>query len=115
MEDPKSDGPGIMRFLRLTVFTVLLLSCLVLLLSCKGEKVCVHEFGDWIALDAATCTKDGTLARACLLCGHTEYETAPMLGHRETVLSAVAPTCTDTGLTEGKKCSACGTILVEQT
>ena len=29
--------------------------------------------------------------------------------------AAVAPTCTATGLSEGKKCSVCGTVTVEQT
>ena len=34
--------------------------------------------------------------------------------HTEAILSAVASTCTETGLTEGKYCSTCGKVLVEQ-
>ncbi len=34
--------------------------------------------------------------------------------HSENTLAAKAPTCTETGLTEGTECSACGKILVEQ-
>jgi hypothetical protein len=36
------------------------------------------------------------------------------MGHTEEVIPAVAATCTETGLTEGKKCSVCGEITVQQ-
>lgn len=36
------------------------------------------------------------------------------LGHTEETLEAVAPTCEDTGLTEGKKCTVCGVDTVVQ-
>ncbi len=42
-------------------------------------------------------------------------EIIPATGHTEEVLPAVEPTCTETGLTEGKKCTVCGEVLVEQT
>ena len=35
-------------------------------------------------------------------------------GHTEVVDAAKAPTCTETGLTEGKHCSVCDTVLVAQ-
>ena len=39
---------------------------------------------------------------------------APARGHTEVIDAAVAPTCTETGKTEGKHCSVCNTVLKAQ-
>ncbi len=62
---------------------------------------------DHADVNEATCTAPAT----CKDCG---ANTAPAKGHTEETLAAVAPTCKDTGLTEGKKCSVCGETLVAQ-
>ncbi len=58
-------------------------------------------------VNAATCTTPAT----CKDCG---ANVAPANGHTEETIPAVAPTCKDTGLTEGKKCSVCDETLVAQ-
>ena len=55
----------------------------------------------------ATCTT----AQTCTVC---HIELAPALGHTEVTDSAVAATCTKSGKTEGKHCSACGIVFVKQ-
>lgn len=67
----------------------------------KKILVCEHEW------EAADCDSP----RTCKLCGATDGEA---LGHTEEILSGYAATCTETGLTEGKKCSVCEEILVKQ-
>ena len=65
----------------------------------QGE--CEHAFAE------ATCEAPKT----CTICGATEGEA---LGHTEEILMGKDATCTEAGLTDGKKCSVCGETLVAQ-
>ena len=64
-----------------------------------------------------TCTEQGYSVKICddLNCNDVlKYDFVDALGHEEAVYAAFAPTCTATGLTEGKHCSVCNKVLVAQ-
>lgn len=76
---------------------------------------------------AATCVHKGCWAhQKCLECGQlfnklgepwsgtTEIEKDPTNHEKLENVEAKAPTCTETGLTAGSKCSACGVVLKKQ-
>ena len=119
--------------------SLLILVSLILLLtfaSCtlldkllgKAPAECEHEWTEATCTAPKTCTKcnatEGeaaahnwaaatcTAPKTCKTCNKTE---GTPNGHTEVTLEAVAPTCTSTGLTEGKKCSVCNTVTKEQT
>ena len=71
-----------------------------------------HQYSETVT-KAAACDEVGVKTFACS-CGDSYTEEIEKLPHTDEVLSAVAPTCTETGLAEGKKCSVCGTVLVLQ-
>ena len=72
-----------------------------------------HSFGDWSVVIEPTCTENGEQMRECP-CGTVESSPIPASEHEVKVLPAVAPTCTETGLTEGSVCSKCDEVFVEQ-
>ena len=69
---------------------------------------------------AATCTEPGSYEEVvyCSECGaeiSRETKTVEALGHTEVAIGeAKAATCTEAGMTAGKKCSVCGETLEEQ-
>ena len=82
--------------------------------------------GSWVFdTHTHTWTADSVVAPKCATDGYTIYKCAcgascrldlvEAPGHKkDIVVDAVAPTCTDTGLTEGVKCSVCGEMTKPQ-
>ena len=107
----------------LLVMIVFLIS-IVLFVACsnsgpfnnRGEIKDVHEhdFGEWFVLEEPTCLDKGVRMHICSTCGAIVGEETEALGHLIVVDQAVAPTCTETGLTEGAHCSRCGEVLIAQ-
>ena len=60
-----------------------------------------------------TCTEAGEKTYSCS-CGDTYTEDIPARGHQEEKVAGKEDSCTETGLTEGTKCSVCGTVLKKQ-
>ena len=92
-----------MRRLSLTAIAILAL----LLCGCQHT----HEYTEQIF--EPTCVQDGYTEYTCA-CGHKYQDGAVPAAHKQEVLPAQAATCTENGLTEGMKCSACGEILAAQ-
>lgn len=78
-----------------------------------------HSYGEWEITKEPTYTEAGEKRRDCLNCELFEVSTVAKLSHTHTdgclvTLDAVAPTCTEPGLTIGKMCSEYGEVFVAQ-
>ncbi|MDE6273444.1 MAG: leucine-rich repeat domain-containing protein [Clostridiales bacterium] len=79
-----------------------------------GLSACehVHSYGKWEVVKEANCTENGLRISSCS-CGKV-LNGVIYAGHIEVVDPAVEGSCTVEGLTEGKHCSRCGEVLIEQ-
>ena len=73
-----------------------------------------HEFGDYVISEEETCTSEGSKYRVCEKCDYKEVASIPKSKHNYIILNSVEATCTDEGLSEGKKCSVCEKTIVNQ-
>ena len=63
-----------------------------------------------------TCTNEGYTKYTCTDCADTyTSDKVAALGHTVVDIDAIAPTCTEAGLSGGEKCSVCDTVITEQT
>ena len=74
-----------------------------------------HSWNAGTVTKEPTCTEAGVKTYICTKCDATKTEDLSAKGHTPETIPAKAATCTETGLTEGSKCSTCGTVLTAQT
>ena len=77
----------------------------------------VKNIDDKYLVKPRDCESADTYCYSCA-CGEAGGETFTVgetLGHTEVTDAAKAPTCTESGLTEGSHCSVCNTVLTAQT
>ena len=108
--------------------TLLLLSALaltlVLIVSCNSSKTpeettadlnqnCEHTTTEWIVDKNATCSAEGSRHKECVSCKQNlETATIATTAHTEELVAGKAASCTEEGLTTGKKCSVCQAVVL---
>ena len=110
-----------------TLFLCIVFACLFALASCKNdddddvnenqgaEENCTHTATEWVVCEEATCINNGKKEQICTSCNVViSTEVISAIGHIEEKVAGYSPTCQIAGLTDGKRCSVCETILENQ-
>lgn len=76
-----------------------------------------HDFANSFTVDQeATCTEKGSKSKHCSRCdAKTDVTEIDTTNHNEVVVAGKPATCTEAGLTDGTKCSVCGSPITAQT
>ncbi|MBQ9692264.1 MAG: hypothetical protein IJV70_03820, partial [Clostridia bacterium] len=98
---------------RLLFALITISTCFAIFTSCN-EQPHEHLFDEWVTIKQADCYETG-LQKSICECGKLDFRELEKLPHTEAIYEAIEPTCTSIGLTEGKYCSVCNTVLVTQT
>ena len=83
----------------------------------EAEHTYTEKVDDTYLVSAATCKQKAVYYKSCSVCGAKGTETfksGELAAHTEVTDEAVEATCSHAGLTEGKHCSVCDAVLVEQ-
>lgn len=89
-------------------------ACGDILTSQKEIPALGHDMGEYIVTLAPTCLVMGEERSDCSICDHFETKEIAKLAHTEEAVPEKVPTCTETGLTAGIKCSVCGEAIISQ-
>lgn len=80
--------------------------------GCGMDNMTGHNYAKKVT--TPTCLDKGFTTYTCA-CGDTYIaDEVPANGHAEVVDAAIAASCTQSGLTEGKHCSICGAVTIKQ-
>ena len=95
-------------YLRVFIILCLVVGCFTFIASCGDNEDPNPTTTAPVTTAVPTTTKTQETTNAPVT------TTAPVTSHTPMIDAAVAPTCTETGLTEGKHCSVCTTVLIAQ-
>lgn len=73
-----------------------------------------HDFSESQIIKQPTCTQEGTRQYTCTDCGFTETEKIAKIAHNWVTVKGTPATKSSTGLSDGMKCSVCGTWKTRQ-